>query len=358
MPGGTSSTAFVVIVGPPSLAGTRTDGTNYGRAVSCRLTESSRSIRLNSFAKWVGDHLTGDEKGEAQIFLDRLFQAFGWPGLREAGATCELRLKKDSTGGTAFADLVWKPVVVIEMKKRGADLSRHYRHAFDYWAQLAPGRPRYAVLCNFDEFWVYDFETQMDTPVDMLTLAGLSDHYGPLAFLFPGDEAPTFGNHQENVTRQAADQLAVCFNSLVARGVDRPIAQRFILQTLMALFAEDIGLLEKYFFTRLLNDCKTPTDSYDMLGGLFEAMNTPNGVHGGRFKGVAYFASSAESVGRFWFRESSQVVIKGNFHSLVGTKAVGSSGNHSDFVVETLNGAIGDFSFGSKPIQDQRLMGA
>jgi type II restriction/modification system DNA methylase subunit YeeA len=145
------------------------------------------------------------------------------------------------------------------------------------------------VLCNFDEFWVYDFETQMDTPVDMLTLAGLSDHYGPLAFLFPGDEAPLFGNHQENVTRQAADQLAVCFNSLVARGVDRPVAQRFILQTLMALFAEDIGLLEKYFFTRLLNDCKTPTDSYDMLGGLFAAMNTPNGVHGGRFKGVAYF---------------------------------------------------------------------
>src|ERR1035437_3082043 len=65
---------------------------------------------------------------------------------------------------------------------------------------------------------------------------------------------------------------------------------------------------------------------------------------------LSKIASSAESVGRFWFRESSQVVIKGNFHSLVGTKAVGSSGNHSDFVVETLNGAIGDFSFGSKPI--------
>src|ERR1035437_821153 len=69
-------------------------------------------------------------------------------------------------------------------------------------------------------------------------------------------------------------------------------------------------------------------------------------------------ASSAESVGRFWFRESSQVVIEGNFHSLVGTKAVGSSGNHSDFVVEALNGAIGNFFFGPKPIQDQRLMGA
>src|ERR1700676_603593 len=72
----------------------------------------------------------------------------------------------------------------------------------------------------------------------------------------------------------------------------------------------------------------------------------------------SFFASSAESVGRFWFRESSQVVIEGNFHSVVGTKAVGSSGNHSDFVVEALHGAIGDFSFGPKPIQDQRLMGA
>src|SRR5450759_1593581 len=34
------------------------------------------------------------------------------------------------------------------------------------------------------------------------------------------------------------------------------------------------------------------------------------------------------------------------------------SGNHSDFVIETLNGSIGDFSFGSKPTQDQGLMGA
>src|ERR1700694_135093 len=68
--------------------------------------------------------------------------------------------------------------------------------------------------------------------------------------------------------------------------------------------------------------------------------------------------SSAESVGRFWFRESPQIVIQSNFHSLEGAKAVGSSGNHSDFVVEALHGAIGDFSFGPKPIQYQRLMGA
>jgi SAM-dependent methyltransferase len=249
---------------------------------------TNRSEKLTGFVTWVAAHLTGDEKGEAQIFLDRFFQGFGWPGLKEAKATCEERIKND-TGGTSFADLVWKPVVVIEMKKRGVDLSKHYRQAFDYWMRLVPNRPRYAVLCNFDEFWVYDFDTQFDTPVDIVKLSDLPERYGPLAFMFPGDVAPVFGNHQETVTRQAADRLATCFNSLLKRDIDRSLAQRFVLQMLMAFFAEDIGLLEKYFVTRLLEECKSPKESYDLLGGLFAAMNTSGGVRGGRYKGVPYF---------------------------------------------------------------------
>lgn len=107
---------------------------------------------LADFVAWANLHIKGDEKGEAQIFLDHLFTAFGWAdGLKGAGATCEERVKKDN-GGTAFADLVWKPIVLIEMKKRGQDLTKHYRQAFDYWARLVPGRPRNVILCNFDEF--------------------------------------------------------------------------------------------------------------------------------------------------------------------------------------------------------------
>lgn len=251
------------------------------------MTASAQS--LEAFVKWGAQHISGDEKGEAQIYLDRLFQAFGWPGLIDAGAKCEQRIKKNDSGGTAFADLVWKPVVLIEMKRRGVDLSRHYRQAFDYWTRLVPGRPRYAVLCNFDEFWVYDFETQMDTPVDKLKVQELPTRFGPLAFLSKVAATPVFGNHQESVTRAAADKLARCFNTLLARGVERGLAQRFVLQFLMAVFAEDIGLLEKYLVVRLLDDCVKPSDTYDLLGGLFEAMNTPGGRTGGRYKGVAYF---------------------------------------------------------------------
>ena len=159
-----------------------------------------RRERLEQFVSYVREHHAGDEKGEAQVFLDRLFQGFGHGGVKEAGATLEMRIKKTDAKGTAFADLVWKPVVLIEMKKRGVDLSKHYRQAFDYWVRLVPGRPRYVVLCNFDEFCVYDFETQMDSPVDVLELDELPSRDGPLAFLFPKPEKPVFKNDHEAVS--------------------------------------------------------------------------------------------------------------------------------------------------------------
>lgn len=244
--------------------------------------------KLSEFVAWVQKHITGDEKGEAQLFLDRLFQGFGQAGLKEAGATLEFRVTKDS-GGTSFADLVWKPIVLVEMKKRGTDLQKHYRQAFDYWTRLVPNRPRYVVLCNFDEFRVYDFDTDLDTPKDTLAVAELPERWGPLAFLAPGSPKPKFDTDRVDVTRKAADFLADCFKRLVKRGIPQPEAQRFILQMLVALFAEDIDLLPKYFVAQLLDECHSPTDTFDLIGGLFEAMNTNPPKSGGRFKGIRYF---------------------------------------------------------------------
>ena len=38
---------------------------------------SEKKAKLQTFTEWVAKHISGDEKGEAQVFLDRLFQAFG-----------------------------------------------------------------------------------------------------------------------------------------------------------------------------------------------------------------------------------------------------------------------------------------
>jgi hypothetical protein len=41
--------------------------------------------------------------------------------------------------------------------------------------------------------------------------------------------------------------------------------------------------------------------------------------------------------GGLWFGESSKGVKQGHFHGFIGSKAEGSSGNHSYLVVETLD---------------------
>ncbi|HEY5233630.1 MAG TPA: DNA methyltransferase [Verrucomicrobiae bacterium] len=251
--------------------------------------------KLAEFVAWCQKHITGDEKGQAQIFLDRLFQAFGQQGCLDVGGTTEFRIRKadEDGGGTAFADYVWKPVVLIEMKKRGTDLQKHYRQAFDYWTRLVPNRPRYVVLCNFDEFRIYDFDTDLDTPKDTLALKDLPERYGPLEFLAPGNPKPNFENDRVAVTKEAADKLAECFRWMLRKDrqpqVERSVAQRFILQMLVALFAEDIDLLPKYFVTNLLEECTTPADSYELLGGLFKAMNQSKAASGGRYKEIPYF---------------------------------------------------------------------
>src|ERR1017187_9652720 len=140
---------------------------------------------LSAFVDYFKQCINGYERGEAHIFLDHLFKAFGQGGLLEAGGKAEFRIKKpaEEGGGTSYADCVWKPIVLIEMKQRGENLQKHLRQAKDYWWNSFPNRPRYVVLCNFDEFWVYDFETQPDVPKDIVPTVELPERWGPLAFL-------------------------------------------------------------------------------------------------------------------------------------------------------------------------------
>jgi hypothetical protein len=251
----------------------------------------SHTAKIKAFVAFVAKHIKGDEKGQAQVFLDRLFQAFGHAGVLEMGGEFEYRVHPGK--GTKFADLVWPKRVLIEMKKRGEKLQHHYQQARDYWMNLVKDRARYVVLCNFDEFWIYDFDYQMNEPVDRVAVTDLATRYTALNFLFPIPRDPQFKNDLVAVTRKAAQKVATAFNSMVQRDrkpIERDRAQRFILQCVVALFAEDIGLLPRGFFTEVLNDCKKPGgSSFDLLGGLFRQMASKKPADGGRFQDVDYF---------------------------------------------------------------------
>lgn len=253
------------------------------------------SVKVELLREFVGyaELLDGDEKGEAQVFCDRLFKAFGHAGYKEAGAVLEARVRKGANKATSFADLVWKPRVLIEMKKRGEHLRRHYQQAFDYWLHAVPNRPRYVILCNFDDVLIYDFDRQLDEPVDQLSVADLPRRYTALNFLFPENPAPVFGNDRAAVSERAATKMAALFRHLVGRRVapvDRPVAQRFILQLVIAMFAEDIDLIPASTVANIARDCLAHRkSSAELFGALFRQMNNPRPASTGRFQGVPYF---------------------------------------------------------------------
>ena len=261
-------------------------------------------IALSEFIRFAQD-LRGDEKSESQSFLDHFFRALGHEGVIEAGATFEFRVAKKPgspqlelikgdgarpKGGKKFADLLWPDRVLIEMKSRGENLEKHYDQAFDYWSHIVPHRPPFVILCNFDEFWIYDFNTQLFDPVDRIALRDLPENVASFNFLLPVWKKPVFGNNRVEVTRKAADQMATVFREIVDRGEDRQRAQRFILQLLVSMVAEDIGLLPREIVTELLYECaEKGASSYDLIGSLFRHMATAEKARGGRFANVDYF---------------------------------------------------------------------
>ncbi len=176
------------------------------------------------------------------------------------------------------------------MKSRGENLEKHYDQIFDYWTHIVPKRPPFVILCNFDEFWIYDFNIQLFDPVERVKLAELSENIAPFNFLLPVWKKPIFGNNWVDVTRRAADQMATVFREMVDRGESRERAQRFVLQLLVGMVAEDIGLLPEQLLSELLHECaEQGASSYDLIGGLFRQMATEQRAPGGRHKDVRYF---------------------------------------------------------------------
>jgi len=114
------------------------------------------------------------------------------------------------------------------MKKRGEDLSKHYAQVERYWMRITPNRPRYAMLCNFDEFWLFDFENQVDEPVDKISLEQLPERSGALTSMEIGGMRPVFHNNQVEVTDRSARRLGkLCSTLFKGRNSDMMLVTLF-----------------------------------------------------------------------------------------------------------------------------------
>ena len=252
------------------------------------MSSQDLNARLAAFVKYA--ETLWDEKGESQVFIDRLFQTLGWPGYKEAGAVLEDRIRR-AKGGTSFADLGWQDrKVLLEMKKRGEKLEKHYPQLRGYWLDTTGWRARYLMLCNFDDLWIFDMEQSTNDPVERMKIGELPSKVGALGFLMPTPYKPIFNNNVEKVSAEIANKVAAMSRALVSRGENPVRVQRFMLQCVLCMFSEDIGLLPEQHFSRALADCAEGAHStYDMLGSLFRCMATSVRARAGRFQTVPYF---------------------------------------------------------------------
>lgn len=109
----------------------------------------AKDAKLPAFVDWCQKHITGDEKGQAQIYLDRLFQSFGHAGAYEAGTQTEFRVRKsheDGTG-TAFGDLPNAGAISFFSAAKKPALARIANRSTNYFcSNLIASRGAYVLL--------------------------------------------------------------------------------------------------------------------------------------------------------------------------------------------------------------------
>jgi len=223
--------------------------------------------------KW--NSYSGGERSEAQTFLNELFACYGSDRI-EVGARFE-----DFTASAGFMDLHWPGECIVEMKAPSKEVSSARAQVKRYWEESADEKAntpaaRWVVLCNFTSFEVWEPGRFPKSPRATFDLIELSQRYEALMFLGGPALAPSFLEHHKELTAEAAKLVAQVYQSLVDRNA-APLdeIQRFTLQTVWTLFAEDLDLLVgsplQNIVERLRQD---PTRSPAAeLGHLFSVLN-------------------------------------------------------------------------------------
>ncbi len=245
---------------------------------------------------------SGSERAEAQTFLNQLYECYG-SNRQEVGALFE-----DFKTSSGFMDLHWPGTLIVEMKAPGVPLAKAQDQRQRYWQEssdAAAGIPaaRWVVLCNFYEFEVWEpgrFPTEARAT---FTLDELPDRYDALLFLQSPNTEPVFAEHRRSLTTEAVSHIAELYTSLADRGA-APIdeIQRFTMQIVWCLFAEDLGMLDAYPLQSTIIDLlnQSEPDSARDIGYLFKLLNQKGDQNRhGRYAGTRYvngelFARPAE----------------------------------------------------------------
>jgi hypothetical protein len=203
-------------------------------------------------AKWKG---RGYEKGESQPFWIELLQKVLQVEDPFSIISFENRVKLSNT---SFIDAYIKPThVLIEQKSIEKDLRSSipqsdgstltpFQQAKRYASELPySDRPRWIVICNFQEFHVYDMENPQGEP-EVIYLKDFEKEYHRLSFLV--DDSNAHIKKELEVSIKAGEIVGVLYDKLLARyrDPDNPESQKALnklcVRLVFCLYAEDAGI--------------------------------------------------------------------------------------------------------------------
>lgn len=234
------------------------------------------TITPQSFvAKWQDNTLK--ERAAAQEHFIDLCRLVGHPTPSEDDPTGErftFEAGADKLGGKqGWADVWKRNYFAFEYKGKHANLDKAYQQLLLYRESLL--NPPLLVVCDIDRILIHTNFTNTVKRVieiglrDLLTADGIRNlravFYEPESFRAP--------QTTEQVTREAASEFARLAEHLRKWGHEPERIAHFLIRLLFCLFAEDIELLPKGLFTRLIDHGRQQPDAFNrQLRQLFAAM--------------------------------------------------------------------------------------
>ena len=228
----------------------------------------------------------GSEKGEDQQFWNSLLRDV--LGLEDIESAIKYQLPVKLKATTKFLD-AWIPStrVLIEHKTRGVKLDAPqaghggmtpYEQAKEYDdARGFDEKARWIVLCNFDEFLVYDCTKPLAAP-ERITLADLPKEVHRLSFLV-NKKVSKVDSKELEISVQAGRIVAKLYDALLKQyesGSPETLAalNRLCVRLVFCLYAEDAGIFPKNALRNLIKS--TPVEFMRrQLLRLFQTLDTP-----------------------------------------------------------------------------------
>jgi hypothetical protein len=230
---------------------------------------------LQFILKWRDVDLS-EKSASQQHFLD-LCELLGHPKPVEVDKTGEsFTFEKGAakrSGGDGWADVWKKRFFAWEYKGKHKDLDAAYKQLLEYREALES--PPLLVVSDMDRIEVHTDFTSTPVVVHEVRLDRLSEPRSMeiLDAIFHNPDKLRPGRTSQHITDDAAGRIAHIAQSMRERGLDPHQVAHFLDRIVFCLFAEDIELLPKGLFSKLVEKThEEPARFARALARLFDAM--------------------------------------------------------------------------------------